>query len=79
MEDNKKVIDIKNKYSMELQEIKNKLHDLEVGRIYELTRVQQDGYLAKNISDLRQMLNKLINKIEFEKDSTSDDLGKIFD
>ena len=48
-----KKIDITQKYNREILEIKNKLNQLEQGRIYELSRAQMDGYLATNIGQLK--------------------------
>jgi len=69
---------IARKYSMEIQDIANKLKDLENGRIYELTRAQMDGYLATNIIQLRKMISELLHKIDNQKDSTSDELSIFF-
>ncbi|MGG3757091.1 MULTISPECIES: hypothetical protein [Bacillus cereus group] len=41
-----KVIDIKNEYSMEVDNIKTKLSELENGRIYEITGARMDGSIA---------------------------------
>jgi len=51
-----KKVDITGKYSREIQNIKNKLQQLEDGRIYEKTGAQMDGYLATNIGQLRKMI-----------------------
>ncbi|WP_242856995.1 hypothetical protein [Pseudobacteroides cellulosolvens] len=74
-----KVIDISQKYSHEIDNIKNKLSDLERGRIYEITNVKMDGYLATNVVQLKEMISDLIYKIEYDKDSISDDIGKAFE
>lgn len=68
-----KRIDITNKYSYEIQDIFNKLQQLKDGRIYELTNAnaQMDGYLSNNVIHLTKMINDLINKIEYGKDSTT--------
>jgi hypothetical protein len=69
---------IAKKYSHEILEISNKLRDLENRRIYELSRATMDGYLATNIGQLREMLNELLDKIEYQKDSVNDELNDIF-
>ncbi|MBZ5752173.1 hypothetical protein [Metabacillus rhizolycopersici] len=74
----KKIVDVTDKYSHELQEIKNKLQRLENGRIYELTRVQMDGYLSTNVSQLKRMIASLIDKIEYGKDSVEDEFSEAF-
>ena len=40
-----KKIDVRNKYSVELMNINNKLNQLEKGRIYDLTNAQTDENL----------------------------------
>lgn len=67
---------ITRQYSHEIQEISNKLRDLENGRIYELSGAQMDGYLATNAQSLRKMLNELINKIDKQEPSINDELGE---
>lgn len=47
-----KKVDVVNKYEGELLQIKNKLNQLENGRIYELTNAKMDGTLATNIEKL---------------------------
>lgn len=55
-----KKIDIQKKYVSELMEINNKLNQLEQGRIYDLTKVQMDGYLSTNVEQQRKMLKNTI-------------------
>lgn len=71
-----KVIDIKKRYSRELEDIDYILRNLENGRYYENTKAKMDGYLATNIADIRKDLNDLINKIEYNKDSIDEEIGK---
>lgn len=71
-------IDLKEKYSNEISEINYILNNLEKGRYYENTGAKIDGYLATNISKLREKLNDLFNKIEYKKDSTNDEIEKAF-
>ena len=73
-----KKIDVRNKYSHEIQDISNKLTQLEQGRIYENTGARMDGSLATNIEQLKKMLSKLIFKIEYDKDSIDDEIVEIF-
>ncbi|MEC1788618.1 hypothetical protein [Schinkia azotoformans] len=73
-----KIVDVTGKYSLEIQSIANKLNQLENGRVYDLTKVQGDGYLFNNISQLKKMLGELIYKIEYGKDSAEDEMSKIF-
>lgn len=71
-----KEIDIKDKYSRELQDINYILQNLEMGRYYENTGAKMDGYLATNIQKLRDSILSLIDKIEYNKDSISEELLK---
>lgn len=69
--------EISKEYSHELSEINHKLDMMERGRIYELSGAQMDGYLATNVSQLREMFNDLLNKIQNRKEGTATELGKI--
>ena len=60
-------MDIKNRYSIELDEIRNYLTDLENGRIYELTGTPGTASCATLAKHLRDNLNSLLNKIEKDK------------
>ena len=73
-----KQIDIANKYSDELLEIQNKLQQLKDKRVYEISNAGCDGFLANNIEQLEKMINKLLNKIEYGKDSISDKISECF-
>ena len=68
---------IADEYSHELCEIKNKLAQLERGRIYEWSGAQMDGYLATNVEQLRKMINELLSKIQNGQDGTATELGEI--
>ena len=68
---------ISDEYSHELNEIKSKLEQLERGRIYELSGAQMDGYLATNVSQLKEMINDLLNKIQNGREGTATELGNI--
>jgi tRNA uridine 5-carbamoylmethylation protein Kti12 len=73
-----KKVDVINKYNQEILDIKNKLNKLERGRVYELSNVQMDGYLATNIEQLRRMIRELIYKIEYGQESISDKISEAF-
>lgn len=64
-------------YSHELNEISNKLNQMERGRVYELSRAQMDGYLATNVSQLREMIAELLHKIQNGEDGTAEELAEI--
>ena len=64
--------DISEKYGYELGEIKDKLDQMERGRVYELSRAQMDGYLATNVHKLRIMINDLLNKIQNGEQGTNE-------
>lgn len=68
---------ISEEYSHELNDIGNKLDQLERGRIYELSGAQMDGYLSTNVSQLRKMINDLLNKIQTGKEGIATELGNI--
>ena len=68
---------IAKEYSHELNDINNKLIQLERGRIYELTRAQMDGYLATNIQQLRKMISELLSKIQNGEDGIDTELAEI--
>ena len=68
---------ISDEYSHELNEISNKLAQMERGRIYELSGAQMDGYLATNVSQLKEMINDLLNKIQNGREGTATELGNI--
>lgn len=64
-------------YSNEIKQINNKLEQLEQGRIYELSKVKTDGFLATNIKQLRKMLIDLAHKIQNGEDGSSEKLEQI--
>ena len=73
-----KKIDVRNKYSVELMNINNKLNQLEKDRIYDLTNAQMDGYLSTNIEQLREMIEDLIYKVEYYGESDNERLRKAY-
>lgn len=72
MSEQKLGYEISKRYSHELTNIHNKLEQLEKGRIYELSEVSMDGYLATNIGQLRKMIDELLEKIQNDEDSFSE-------
>ena len=70
------IVDVSDRYSVEILDIKNKLNQLEKGRIYELTHAKMDGYLSTNIEQLRESINDLLYKIEYNKESTNEKISK---
>lgn len=75
---NNKIIDVKGKYQEEINNISNLLNELENGRIYEFTGASMDGRLQTKIGKLRGLLDNLINKIEYGKDSERDLIAECF-
>ncbi len=71
-----KKIDISKRFSIEIQNISNKLQQLEDGRIYDLTDAKMDGSLSTNIGQLKEMISDLLYKIEYGEDSRKEELGK---
>lgn len=77
MEDRKLDYKISERYSCELNDIANKLRQMENGRVYELSRAQSDGYLATNVGQLRDKINELLNKIQNGTESTDERIADI--
>ncbi|SFE92096.1 hypothetical protein SAMN05428981_11063 [Bacillus sp. OV194] len=69
-----KVLGITERFSRELLDLRNKLMDLEKGRIYEFTSSRMDGYLATNVQQLRKMIADLIVKIDTNTPSENEKL-----
>jgi hypothetical protein len=69
---------ITEKYSREIQDIANKLRDLENERVYELSGAKMDGYLATNAQQLRKMIEDLLYKIDNQLPSINDELAPLF-
>jgi len=67
-------IDVRKKYSYELNEINYILQNLENGRYYENTGAQSDGYVATRIQKIRKHLDELLDKIEYNEKSVKDEL-----
>ena len=79
MEKQKLNYEISKSYSHELNKIRNKLKQLEDGRVYELSGAKMDGFLSTNIAQLRGMIAELLNKIQNGEDGTAEDLAKIME
>lgn len=75
MSEKKLDYEISKEYSHELLEIGNKLNKLENGRILELSGAKMDGSLSTNISQLREMIVKLLDKIQGGEEGTSKDIA----
>lgn len=72
-----KIIDIRGRFHEELSNIDYILTNLENGRVYghNGNYSQGDGGLAHNAAKLRKEIASLLNKIEYGKDSTSEEIG----
>lgn len=62
-----KTIEIRESYKYELQEIQYKLAQLESGRL--INKYNLDESLADTANQLRTMIDRLINKIEYQEPS----------
>jgi len=70
-------VDVTRRYRHEILNIKNKLQQLKDGKIYDLTGAKMDGYLSTNISQLEEMIDELIDKVEYCKKSTTEKLSEL--
>jgi len=75
-----KVTSISEKYINEIEDINEILRRLYDERIYGINgnNSNSDGSMQQNITKLTKQLNKLINKIEFGKDSINDEINNMF-
>lgn len=71
-------MNILEKYSVEIENIRYNLERLEQGRFYESSNAKSDGYLSTNVQNLKKDIAILLNKIENNSDSISDELAKAF-
>lgn len=73
-----KKIDLSGRYDEEISEINYILQGLYDGRIYGLNgnNSRMDGSLQHNVIELAKKLNRLMTKIEYGKDSISDEIAK---
>lgn len=76
MGDKKLDYQISERYSYELNEIRNKMNQLCRGRIYELSNATMDGYLSTNVEQLRKMMNELLYKIQNDEDGTDEKISE---
>ncbi|GEP65205.1 hypothetical protein CBE01nite_29730 [Clostridium beijerinckii] len=74
-----KEVDVRKKYSHELNEMYYILKNLENDRYYEKSGAMSDGFLATNIQKFRKQFDELINKIEYDKDSVDEEIFKAID
>ena len=56
--------EIEERYTSELADIASRLDKLRNGRVYELSNVQSDGFIATNVDKLKDQVNKLLGKIQ---------------
>ena len=55
---------IEERYTSELADIASRLDKLRNGRVYELSNVQSDGFIATNVDKLKDQVKKLLGKIQ---------------
>lgn len=70
-------MDIKNRYSIELDEIRNYLTDLENGRIYELTRTPGTASCATLAKHLKEDIAALLDLIENDKPGVAEKVAEV--
>lgn len=78
MEARKLSYKIKDEYGPELEEIAYKLKQLESGRVYDITGIPGDGYLATHVEKLRKQISSLLYKIETGKDGIEKEIAELF-
>ena len=69
---------ISEEYEEELLNIQSKLEQISSGRVYEISNVRNDAYLATNVSQLKEMLNDLLSKIQNGKPGIDEQLVQKF-
>lgn len=69
-------IDIFRKYSHEINNIQNLLHDLKCGRIYEIDKTPGTPTCHKLSEDIEERFISLLEKIQNNDDSISEMLAK---
>ena len=69
---------LKERYSFEINEIADKLNQIEQGRVYENSGSKMDGFLSTNVKQLRKMISDLLIKIQTGKDGTEEEIAKLF-
>lgn len=70
-------MDIKKRYSIELNKLSNHLADLERGHIYELTGTPGTPTCATMASHLRQDIGDLLHKIENDEPSVAEKVAEV--
>lgn len=69
-------MNISKRYSIELNKINNHLKDLELGRIYELTKVPGTPSCATMAQHLREDISTLLDLIENDKPGVLEKVAK---
>ena len=69
-------MDIKNRYSIELDEIRNYLTDLENGRIYELTGTPGTASCATLAQHLKEDIGSLLDLIQNDKPGVAEKVAE---
>ncbi len=72
-------VDVKKRFSHEINDINNKFIELKNKRVYEISGVKSDGFLQTNIEQLEKMVFQLLNNIENDMPSFTDKLGMTFE
>lgn len=70
-------MDIKKRYSIELNKLSNHLTDLERGHIYELTGTPGTPSCAKLAEHLRKDIGELLHKIENDEPSVAEKVANV--
>ena len=69
-------MNLKHKYSNEIDNIKSLTEELRQGKIYEITRVRGDSSAYKLANDIDNKLNDLIIKINNNEDGNWESFNK---
>lgn len=64
---------IKQRYSHEIDSVRNRLNYLEQGYVKEITGVNMHGNLSTNVQKLREEMNALFSKVVNGSESVNDD------
>jgi hypothetical protein len=74
-----KVIDIKERFSVEISNIEYILQGLENGLVTDLhPNSKMYGSLAHNVEKLRKELNNVMNRIQYGKESVIEEMNEAF-
>lgn len=63
---------IKNRYSMEILNVRNQINQVRQGRIYEISKVPSDGYCTTRADAIEKAFNDLLDLIENDAPSLSE-------